>query len=75
MAEIKINPVSKLAGPGSSATYDVQIKNGDASTVRVHPCKSAPQYKVGFAGKGLEAPVGKEALKLTIDIPDKTSIA
>jgi len=75
MAKVIIKPISKMATPGSSTFFKVRVEGSDASTIRVLPCKDAEGYRAQFAGGEVEAPVGKGAQMLTIEVPAKASMA
>lgn len=75
MAKVLIEPISKMATPGNNTSFKVRVEGDDASTIHVVPCKEAQGYRVELAGGTSEAPVGKGARTLTIEVPAKASMA
>lgn len=45
MATVTVEPISRIARPGSSISFKVRVEGDDASTVRVLPCKEANLVK------------------------------
>lgn len=69
MGELAVEPVSRMASPGSTVSFKVRTSDGVASTVQVTPDKEADGYVVRLPGGGHEAPVGNGDLTLAIRVP------
>lgn len=75
MSKVRITPVSRMEMPGSKTSFKVQAEGSEITTVYVRPCSEATDYKVQFAGGGTEALAKDGELTLTVEVPDKASMA
>lgn len=75
MDRIIIEPISKIAVPGTEVEFKARVQAEGASSIHLIPCQEAKDYDVGFIDGALSASAVTEPISFHITAPAKAGMA